>query len=139
MDGQLHVPTALSQGKRSNTQVWEVEGASGPVFTCAENLFPTGIQSSDHPDFSESLYGPRCPAIHLLYRDIPVNIMREMLLINCEDIRNTNYTLQETLQFHMYFMFYKYFIAGLGNFRYFLVFCSLDLQNQFSASVQQIV
>jgi len=62
-----------------------------------------------------------------------------MLLINCEDIRNTNYTLQETAEFLHVTAGHMYFIAGLGNIIYFLAFFSLGLQNQLSAAVQKIV
>jgi len=36
--------------------VQEAEWASGPVWTCADNLVPTGIRPPDHPDHIESLY-----------------------------------------------------------------------------------
>jgi hypothetical protein len=43
-----------------------------------------------------------------------------MLLINCEDIRNTNYTLQETAEFLHVTAGHMHFIAGLGKCRIFL-------------------
>jgi len=36
--------------------VWEVGWAPGPVWTGAENLVPTGIQSPDRPASSDSIY-----------------------------------------------------------------------------------
>ena len=42
--------------------VQEAGWASGPVWTGAENLVPTGIRSPDRPARSQSLYRPRHPA-----------------------------------------------------------------------------
>ena len=52
--GQRHAPVALTLGKRPDTHGdgW----APGPVWTGAENLASTGIQSPDLPARSESLY-----------------------------------------------------------------------------------
>ena len=36
--------------------VYKAGWPPGPVWTGAENLVPTGIRSSDHPPYSESLY-----------------------------------------------------------------------------------
>ena len=44
-----------------------------------------------------------------------------MLLINCEDTRDTNYTLQETVEFLHVMAGHMCFIAGLGNVRFSLV------------------
>jgi len=42
--------------------VQEVGRAPGPVWTGAENFAPTGIQTPDHLDHSQSLYRLRYPA-----------------------------------------------------------------------------
>ena len=58
---QRHAPAAFSPGKDSVPIVLEAGWAPGPVWTCAENLAPTGIRSPDRPDSSESLYRLRYP------------------------------------------------------------------------------
>jgi hypothetical protein len=50
--GQHHAP-ALEEDP---VLVWETGWAPGLVWTGAENLTPTGIQSLDHPACTESLY-----------------------------------------------------------------------------------
>jgi hypothetical protein len=52
LGGQRHAPAALPPGKTRYPLYW----ASGPVWTGAENLAPTGIRSPDRPARSESLY-----------------------------------------------------------------------------------
>ena len=52
--GQRHVPAALYPGKDPVLIVQEF--GSGPVWTGAENLAPTGIRSPDRPARSQSLY-----------------------------------------------------------------------------------
>jgi hypothetical protein len=42
--------------------VEEAGWAPGPVWTCAENLAPTGIRSPDRPALSQSLYRLSYPA-----------------------------------------------------------------------------
>ena len=54
--GQRHASAALPPGKRPCTHY-----IGGWVWTGAENLAPTGIQSLDRPVRSESLYRLRCP------------------------------------------------------------------------------
>jgi len=49
--GQRHTTAALAPGR---TPVLIVQ--SGPLWTGAENLAPTGIRSPDHPARTESLY-----------------------------------------------------------------------------------
>jgi len=46
----------FTPGKDLVPIVQEVEWAPGPVWTGAENLAPTGIQSPDRPARSQSLY-----------------------------------------------------------------------------------
>jgi hypothetical protein len=53
--GQRHAPAALYPGKDRVPIVQEVGCAPGSVLTGAENLAPTGIQSSDLPARSQSL------------------------------------------------------------------------------------
>jgi hypothetical protein len=62
-----------------------------------------------------------------------------MLLFYCENIQNTNYTLQDTVEFLHVTAGHMYFIAGPRNVKYFLSFCPLGLQNQLSAAVQKVV
>ena len=47
--GQRHAPTALPPGKDPVPILQEAGWASGPVWTGAENLAPTGIRSPDPP------------------------------------------------------------------------------------------
>ena len=54
-------PGRLSPGKDPVPIVQEAGWASGPVWTGAENLDPTGIRSPDRPVRSESLYRLRYP------------------------------------------------------------------------------
>jgi len=57
---QRHAPAVLpTESSVSNVQ--EVGWAPVPVWTCAENVAPTGIRSSDRPDRSESLYSLSYP------------------------------------------------------------------------------
>jgi hypothetical protein len=59
--GQLHGPAALPPGQRPGTHC--VGGWVGPraVWTAAEDLAPTRIQSPNRPARSESLYRLRYP------------------------------------------------------------------------------
>jgi hypothetical protein len=50
------VPGRFTPGKDPVSIVQEAGLAPGPVWTCAKNLAPTGIQSPDHPARSQSLY-----------------------------------------------------------------------------------
>ena len=54
---QSHAASALPSGRNLLPNVQEVGLVAGPVWTGAENLTPTRIQSSDHPACSELLYG----------------------------------------------------------------------------------
>ena len=56
MRGQRHAPAASYPGKDPVPIVQEAGWASGPVWTSAENLALTGIQSPDHPALRQSLY-----------------------------------------------------------------------------------
>ena len=56
MKGQRHAPAALYPGKEPVPIVQEAGWAPGLVWTGAENLAPTGIQSPDRPVRSQSLY-----------------------------------------------------------------------------------
>jgi hypothetical protein len=62
MRGQRHVPTASYPGEIPVPIVQEAGWASGPVWTGAENFFPSGIQSPDRPASSQSLYQLSYPA-----------------------------------------------------------------------------
>ena len=53
---QRHAPTALPPGKDPVPILQEAGWASGPGWTGAENLAPTGIRSPDRPAHSKSLY-----------------------------------------------------------------------------------
>ena len=55
MGGQRHAPAALPPGIDPLPIVQEAGWAPVPVWTCAENLAPTGIRSPDRPARSESL------------------------------------------------------------------------------------
>ena len=62
--GRRHAPAALNRRERTGTQCtggWV--GPSGPVWTSAENLAPTGIRSPDRPARSQSLYRLNYPAL----------------------------------------------------------------------------
>jgi hypothetical protein len=50
--------------------VQEAGWAPGPVWTGAENLTPTRIQSPDHPAHSQSLYRLRYPAHNFIYTSL---------------------------------------------------------------------
>jgi len=52
----------LTPGKDPVSIVQEAGWASGPVWTGAENLAPTGIRSPDRPARRQALYGLRYPA-----------------------------------------------------------------------------
>jgi hypothetical protein len=54
-------PGRFTPGKDPVPIVQEAGWASGPVWTDAENLVPTGIRSPDRPTRSESLYRLRYP------------------------------------------------------------------------------
>jgi hypothetical protein len=63
----------FTPGKDSVPIVQEARWASGPVWTCAKNLAPTGIRSPDRPARSQSLYRLSYPArkmckCHILIR-----------------------------------------------------------------------
>ena len=56
MRGQRHAPAAIYPREGPGTH------CTGPVWTGAENLAPTGIRSLDRPARSQSLYRLRYPA-----------------------------------------------------------------------------
>ena len=60
--GQRHAPAAFYPGKVPVPIVQEDGWVSGPVWTGAENLAPTGIRSPDRPARSQSLYRLSYPA-----------------------------------------------------------------------------
>ena len=62
MGGQPHAPAVSTRGKDPVPFVQEAGWASGPVWTGAENLAPTGIRSPDRPARSQSLYRLSYPA-----------------------------------------------------------------------------
>jgi hypothetical protein len=55
-------PGHLYPGKDPVPIVQVAGWASGPVWTCAKDLAPTGIRSPDRPARSQSLYRPSYPA-----------------------------------------------------------------------------
>jgi hypothetical protein len=55
VSGQCHAPAALPL-ERPDTKCMGGWVDLRPVWTCAENLVPTGIQSPDRPASSELLY-----------------------------------------------------------------------------------
>ena len=59
--GQRHASAALPPGKDPASIVQKARWTPGPIWTGAENLAPTGIQSPDRPARSESLYRLRYP------------------------------------------------------------------------------
>ena len=67
MDGQRHAPAALPPGKWPVPIIQEAGWVPGPVWTVAQNLASTGIQSPDRPVRSESLYrlSYPCPQLSL--------------------------------------------------------------------------
>ena len=58
-------PGRFTPGKDPVPIVQQAGWAPGPVWTCAENLAPTGIRSPDRPVRSESLYRLSYPGPHL--------------------------------------------------------------------------
>ena len=61
----------FTPGKDPVPIVQEAEWTPGPVWTGAENLAPTGIQSPDRPARSQSLYRLSYPA-HRVFRAVTV-------------------------------------------------------------------
>jgi hypothetical protein len=59
----------FTPGKDPVSIVQEAGWASGPVWTGAENLTPTGIRSPDRPTRSQSLYRLRYP-VHKYYKEV---------------------------------------------------------------------
>jgi len=51
--GQRHAPTAPYPGEKPCTHLQEAGWVSGPVWTVAENLAPTGIRFPDRPARSD--------------------------------------------------------------------------------------
>jgi hypothetical protein len=68
-------PDRFAHRKDTVPIIQEAGWASGPVWTCAKNLAPTGIRSPDRPARSQSLYRPSYPA-HDLLRLVTVNSFR---------------------------------------------------------------
>jgi hypothetical protein len=50
--GQRHAPAALPRGKKPGTLLQEAGWAAEPVWTCAENVAPTGIRPLDRNSFA---------------------------------------------------------------------------------------
>jgi hypothetical protein len=63
--------TPFTRGKDPVHILQEAGWAPGPVWTCAEDLAPTGIRSPDRPARSQSLYRLRYPA-HISGRILPI-------------------------------------------------------------------
>jgi len=61
-EGQRHASAAFYPGKGPVPIVQEAGWASGPVWTGAEDLTPTGFRSPDLPAISQSLYRLRYTA-----------------------------------------------------------------------------
>jgi hypothetical protein len=62
-------PRPLYPGKDSVTIVQDAGWATGPFWTCAKNLSPTGIRSPERPARSQSLYRLNYPAlVHTMFR-----------------------------------------------------------------------
>ena len=61
-EGSASWPDRFYFGKDAAPFVQEAGWAPGPVWTCAENLVPTGIRSPDRPARSQSLYRLSYPA-----------------------------------------------------------------------------
>jgi hypothetical protein len=59
--GQRHAPAALPPGKTRYPLYRKLGGPQKPVWTCAENLAPTGVRSPDRPARSQSLYRLKYP------------------------------------------------------------------------------
>ena len=73
MRGQGHAPAAPYPWERPGTHLQEAGWASGPVWTGAENLGPTGIRSPDRPAHRHSLYQLHYPA-HNCFAKAPKNL-----------------------------------------------------------------
>jgi hypothetical protein len=64
MGDQRHAPAALPPGMTRYLLYRRLGGPTGPVWTGAENLAPTGIRSPDSRAHSEPLYRLQCPGPH---------------------------------------------------------------------------
>ena len=79
----------FTPGKDPGPIVQEAEWATGPVWTGAENLAPTGIRSPDRPGRSQSLYRLRYQALfglHSCYShtfQIPQYETRQTMYVQC--------------------------------------------------------
>jgi hypothetical protein len=67
-------PGCFTPGKDPVPIVQEAGWAAGPVWTCAKNLAPTGIQSLDRPARSQSLYELNYTFLPWLLCLIPVRV-----------------------------------------------------------------
>ena len=93
---QRHAPAALHPGKILVAIVQEAGWESGPVWTGAENLAPTGIRSPDRPVLSQSLYRLHYLAHSLTRRSTLNNLCQNMkpaLLVSDEllDVNHPKY------------------------------------------------
>jgi hypothetical protein len=61
LDGQRQAPVPLPPGKEPEIIVQEIGWTSGPSWTSAEVLTPTGAQISNRPAGSKWLYQLHCP------------------------------------------------------------------------------
>jgi len=65
VDGQRHAPAALPPGKTRYPFVQEAGWAPGPVWTCAENLAPTGMGSQTVQPAASRYTDGAIPARHI--------------------------------------------------------------------------
>ena len=103
--GRHHAPAAFTPGKDGVPIVQEAGWAPGPVWTGAENLYPTGIRSPDRPVRSESLYRLSYPG--------PCRIHQYSLLYN--------------MQYYEYWGECRYLLIKLHEFNTWIAYAHLVL------------
>ena len=80
--GQCHTPATLPPVKDPVLTVLEAGGAPGPVWTGAENLASTRIQSPDHPARSESLYQLSYPGLPFILHNFKISFLKRFCILN---------------------------------------------------------
>jgi hypothetical protein len=85
--------------------VQEAGWASGPVWTNAENLSPTGIRSPDRPARSESLYRLRYIQLYIFIFEIFHLFLDETKALKFKNV-NINYRVS-TNNYYYYYYYYR--------------------------------
>ena len=85
-------------GKGPVPIVEEAGWAPGPVWTCAENLAPTGIRSPDRPARSQSLYRLQYPAHYMEKAPFYVLSVKMRLSGTCHKVKEELRVIKIELQ-----------------------------------------